>query len=275
MGLEFDEATHTYKIDGKEVPSVTTFVKSFFPKFDSKLLSKKVAEAVAKEIIDYRNGIISIDKMPKSERLFGDNLQKELDKRINKRNPITARRVELLWEKKRDESAKKGTQVHAEIEAYLGGNLAYNALTFPMATKAIDYYKKLTKSLEDPREFAELRLGDKETELAGTIDLFISHNSMGDSKKGSSKRVVTLVDWKTNEEIKDKGYNKVNLNGELFEDCNYVHYMLQLSTYAYLVEKTQGEVIANLLLIHLSDDKVKVYKIPYRKDVIEWMVKNK
>ena len=68
-----------------------------------------------------------------------------------------------------------------------------------------------------------------------------------------------IVDYKTNAEIKDKsvfltGTKKFQMMkyplGNLM-DCNKMHYTLQLSTYAWMVEKLNPNFnIKKLLLIH-------------------------
>ena len=79
--LEFDEATHTYTVDGKELTSVTQFLKQFFP-FDANQIAEKVSK-------DERS------------KYYGKDVQDILD----------------VWESK----ANHGTDVHKLMEDYING----------------------------------------------------------------------------------------------------------------------------------------------------------
>jgi len=52
------------------------------------------------------------------------------------------------------------------------------------------------------------------------------------------------------------------------EDCNYSHYNLQLSTYAWMIEKNNPEFnIKGLILVHKDhDDNITTYNMNYLKD---------
>ena len=60
------------------------------------------------------------------------------------------------------------------------------------------------------------------------------------------------------------------------EDCNYQHYTLQLSLYAYILQKLNPEFnIKELKLVHIArDGKQTVYDLEYRKADIERMLKH-
>lgn len=59
------------------------------------------------------------------------------------------------------------------------------------------------------------------------------------------------------------------------DDVNYWHYCMQLSTYAYMLQKLNPEfTIEDLVMIHFDhDDNMTVYHLPYLKDeVIKMLV---
>ena len=60
------------------------------------------------------------------------------------------------------------------------------------------------------------------------------------------------------------------------EDCNYNHYQLQLSLYAYILQKLNPEFnIRSLKIVHIArDGKQTVYELKYLKDDIERMLKH-
>lgn len=57
-------------------------------------------------------------------------------------------------------------------------------------------------------------------------------------------------------------------------DCNYYHYTLQLSTYAWMMQKINPEFeIEDLVLVHFDhDDNMTVYHLPYMKEEVQLML---
>ena len=53
------------------------------------------------------------------------------------------------------------------------------------------------------------------------------------------------------------------------DSCNFNSYSLQLSLYAYMLEKRYGYKIAGLYLIHLREDEFREYECPYMKKEME------
>ena len=90
------------------------------------------------------------------------------------------------------------------------------------------------------------------------------------------------MDWKTNKKIDLKsGYNSsTKSNAKMqyplnnLDDCNYIHYSLQLSTYAWMLQKINPNfVIKDLVLVHFDhNDNQTVYHLDYLKnDVIRML----
>lgn len=59
------------------------------------------------------------------------------------------------------------------------------------------------------------------------------------------------------------------------EDCNFVHYQLQLGLYAYMLKKLYPEInISKLQIVHVKDMKVrKVYEVEYLEKEVEKLLK--
>ena len=107
--------------------------------------------------------------------------------------------------------------------------------------------------------------------LAGQIDLIV--------KQGNE---IIICDWKTNQEIKQKaGFNtqtkstakmKYPLNN--LDDSNFWHYSLQLSTYAWMLQKLNPNFIIKDLIICHFDHKGNetIYHCNYLKDDVERML---
>ena len=92
-----------------------------------------------------------------------------------------------------------------------------------------------------------------------------------------------IVTHNTNKEIKQKaGFNtqtrsevKMLYPLNLLPDCNYYHYALQLSTYAWMLQMINPDfVIKDLILVHFDhNDNQTVYNMPYLKKEVEAMLK--
>lgn len=231
--LTFKEDTHQYFCGEQELTSVTKFIHGHFPTFDEKRMSKLVA---------------------KRRREKGE---------LNKNGkPINARDVKKEWEFKRVKASTAGSLTHFEIEDYI---LNKDEVVVPVFTpKAQQAIKWLYKGEYADKEIeTELKIFNTELGLAGTIDVSIKEDGK-----------VTLIDWKTSRQITKKGYGKgTSTATKSIPNANYYHYNLQLSTYAYMLER-QGYEVQDLLLVHLLDDGVVVYEMDYNKDVVKEMIKD-
>ena len=107
--------------------------------------------------------------------------------------------------------------------------------------------------------------------IAGQVDLII--------KSGNE---ITIVDHKTNKKIDQKsGFNtttksntkmKYPLNNLM--DCNFYHYTLQLSTYAWMLQKINPNfIIKDLILNHYDHNgNNTLYHCEYLKHDVEKML---
>lgn len=177
----------------------------------------------------------------------------------------TAWDVRREWKKAADE----GTYTHKEIERVLLADGTARDTSDRRAAEAISYINNLFSPLEpllDWRLYTECKIADEELGLAGTADLIV-RDSLGHTH---------IFDWKTNKEIKTRGYKKNPnpITGHL-EDCNYEHYGLQLATYAFMLERG-GNKIIGLHLVHLKEGSPHVYHIEYesRKKLVEEMLRS-
>jgi len=171
----------------------------------------------------------------------------------SKGKPITAWDIKREWKA----SATFGTRIHNEIETYIKEGVVASNI-HERTQMAIDWLDLASYPLDKIQ--TELKIFDKEIGVAGTIDAVIT-----DGNK------VTLIDWKTNKAIRKTGSKwQNNIISKQLPDCNYTHYTLQLSLYAYLLER-QGFEIDKLLLVHLKEYTTP-YEVDYRKDIVEMML---
>jgi ATP-dependent exoDNAse (exonuclease V) beta subunit len=107
--------------------------------------------------------------------------------------------------------------------------------------------------------------------LAGQIDLII--------KSGNE---IYLIDHKTNGKIEQKSFfnNKTKTSTKMkyplnnLDDVNYNHYQLQLSTYAWMLQKINPDfIIKDLILNHYDHDgNNTIYHCDYLKREVELML---
>lgn len=164
------------------------------------------------------------------------------------------------WLAKWKADAEHGTEVHKMLEKYVLDNKLPEDC--PKAILGCYWLARTLRELGVYSIYSEFPVYDVDLGLAGTIDLVIK------TDKG-----IMLVDWKTNKEIKKKSYDgkKGKKPLEHLEDCNYNHYALQMSLYAYILER-QNHKVYKLVLAHLTDDKTIEIELPYMKKEVEEML---
>lgn len=170
--------------------------------------------------------------------------------------------IKYEWEEKRQKSCDRGNAIHKEQEA--------------LFTKA-----KVGGGVYSPKKGKTLALGTlsmySEFALSYTFDNFILRGII--DLVLVNENTISLTDYKTNNKIDTKGYfdqsarRKSCMRYPLsnIEDCNFKHYSLQLSLYAYLVELNYPEITINTLTIehHEPGGGIVDYECEYLKaDVI-------
>lgn len=225
--LRYYDKAHTYWIGKKQLTSVTTWVGTFFEKFDAKRIARMLSKFPANK------------KLKHGMRWFLKD-----------------------WKAR----ANSGTTVHEYLEWYVNDDLPedfYNLGTEIEKSKyeqGVRYLKTIKGDLQ-----AELKVYDEELLLAGTIDLIET------LEDGS----INLIDWKTNKKLNKKGYQgKKGIKPPLteYDDCHMTKYGLQLSTYAYILER-QGYKIDHLYICHLKEDSYKLIEVGYDKGLVKKMIK--
>lgn len=179
------------------------------------------------------------------------------------------------WAEENRKSCERGTKIHADLEN-----------SFYKKKKNIDISKfQIGGTFECRKDYTDLDLEnavypeylihrvtpDGKLCIAGQIDLLV--------KKGNH---LIIGDWKTNKKIDMKSFydkdkkSSVRMKFPLnnLDDCNYYHYALQLSTYAWMMQKLNPDfIIDDLVLVHFDhDDNMTVYHLPYLKTEVEKML---
>lgn len=160
------------------------------------------------------------------------------------------------WSDKAKDSTDHGTRIHKALEV------------FKQIGKVPDEFKDLKTVVqavmreygEYYRLFSEVIVHNDEFKIAGTIDrpMLVSQH------KNSA---LDIDDFKTN---KFKGIEYFSKYGNYMRepfgyltDCNFTHYTLQLSCYAYMLQELTGRKIRRLNILYIPfDDPLAFRRIP-------------
>ena len=265
----FNENEHIYwdtTCPEQKFVSVTTLIHSFTQPFDKEFWSayKAMEKLLSKE--DWaieKKSLLSIKKFDKvllemydiSENDFNRVQQEILDE----------------WDAENRRSCERGTKIHADLENSLYGKRRdIDLAKYQIGGKfeCIKDHNELDLEYGVYPEYLIHRVSeDGKLRIAGQIDLLV--------KKGNK---IIIADYKTNKEIKTKSfYDKNKKSSEKMkfplnniDDVNYWHYTLQLSTYAWMIQKLNPEFeIEDLVMIHFDhNDNMTVYHLPYLKDEV-------
>lgn len=181
------------------------------------------------------------------------------------------------WDLRNREACERGTRIHAEMEESMyraGGNVSLRRFGIGGRFECRKDYSDLDLEYGVYPEYLISRVSDDGIlRLAGQIDLIV--------KSGNE---ITVVDWKTNGEIRTKGVYDSRIRGTVnmkyplnnLPDVNFSHYTMQLSTYAWMLQKINPEfVIKDLVLVHFPHEGGEVvYHCDYRKEDVERMLRH-
>ena len=267
--IAFEEEAHIYydvtQPDQKFV-SVTTLIHTFTNPFDKEFWSsyKALEKLLSKD--DWaieKKSLLSTKKFDKvllemyeiSENDFNREQQAILD----------------AWDEENRKSCERGTKIHSDLENSLYGKRRdIDLAKYQIGGKfeCIKDYNELDLEYGVYPEYLIHRVSeDGKLRIAGQIDLLV--------KKGNK---IIIADYKTNKEIKTKSfYDKNKKTSEKMkyplnnlDDVNYWHYTLQLSTYAWMIQKLNPDFeIEDLVMIHFDhNDNMTIYHLPYLKDEV-------
>lgn len=271
----YSDEPHIYlsKEDGSKYISVTTLVKQYENEFNEAFFSKyKALEALADpdHFSLVKDGLLNtqIWKPDLLEKLKID--QVEFDAKVE----------EILdtWHNTRDEACEHGTWVHALAESSFYDKSEFDLSSFGCPTlvgkyscKRGYYPKKLEEGIYP--EYLVSWISPEGLKISGQVDLLVRD---GDD--------LFVFDYKTNKEIKKRSYYNKNkkrnvmmkypLNGLM--DCNWVHYQLQLSLYAYMIKQLNPEInIKELKLVHIDrEGKQTIHECQYLEKEVKSMIKH-
>jgi ATP-dependent DNA helicase PIF1 len=221
--IKFQPKGHKYWIDGDDtdVVSATTYIKSFFSEFDT----DKIVTGILKKH-EYTN---------------------DPDYKYYKMDPEI---IKNIWEKNRNESSGKGTDLHKDIEDF------YNNICPENDSVEFQYFLNFYNDHNEKYEIyrTEFLVFSEELKITGSIDALFQNVDDG---------TFAIFDWKRSKEINMESYN--NKKGKYpFDhvlDCNYYHYSLQLNLYRIILEKFYNIPIKELFLVILHPNQSNYSKM--------------
>jgi len=269
----FNDENHTYwnENDNEKYVSVTTLIEKFAQPFDKEFWS---AYKALEKLIPAENW-----KVEKKSLLATKKFDKELLNLYNITDlDFNKAQQDILdeWAENNREACERGTKIHAQMEHSMydmGANVTLER--FGIGGKFVCDRGRTSLDLENgvyPEYLISRTSDDGILRIAGQIDLLI--------KNGND---IVVADFKTNKKIdqhsffdsKTKQTQKMLYPLNNLEDCNYMHYTLQLSTYAWMIQKLNPDYnIKDLVLIHFDHDgNQTLYHLDYLKSDVEKMLK--
>ena len=271
----FLEGPHKYinlKDSSIQYISVTTLIEKYGKPFDKEFVSKyKALERILPADIwkKEKGGIWKGHKIPKDFLEVYDIDEKELNK--------VQQDILDEWAETNRIACELGTKIHAQLE-----NSFYNAKTNITLKKF-----GIGGKFECRKDYNELDLEygvypeyliyydnpKLDLHIAGQIDLIVKNCND-----------IVIIDHKSNKKIDLKGFynsstrttDKMLYPLSNLDECNFNHYQLQLSTYAWILQKINPEfVIKDLILNHYDHEgNNALYHCSYLKDEVEKMLKH-
>ena len=273
--VAFQEKEHKYfNISDPSIKytSVTTLIGKYEPEFDKEFVSKYKALERLLPATDWKKEKGGIWK---SKKISKDFLE------VYNISELELNRVQqdILdeWAKINKESCERGTKIHSQLENSfynVGSNITLKKFGIGGKFECKKDYNELDLEYGIYPEYLIYYDNPKlDLHIAGQIDLLV--------KNGND---IYIIDHKTNKKIDLKGfYNNVTKSSEKLkypltslDNCNFNVYQLQLSTYAWMLQKINPKfVIKNLILNHYDHEgNNTLYPCSYLKDEVEKMLRH-
>lgn len=208
--MHFDEPTHIYTIDGYPEPFVS-------------------GTTIIHEFIPHFDTVGVINNILKNPKHKNDPTYKYYQ--------MTKEAILEQWKNNGKDASDRGTEMHLCIELYLN--------RVPVVNKTIEYQMFMDygdiHNIREKIYRTEFMIYANEEQIAGSIDALVKNDD----------GTYTIVDWKRAKKIDFKafGNNRMKEPFQYLQDCNYVHYSMQLNLYRYILQKYYGFVISEMYLV--------------------------
>ena len=225
--IKFQEEGHKYWIDGDSTGliSVTTFIHTFFDKFD------------ADKIIKY---IINSKKYNDPSYIY---YKKSADD------------IKQKWENESKLAMNEGTKLHKDIENFYNTMETDGQVEIENDSIEFNHFLKFYEDHEELEVYrTEWMIFSDILKITGSIDMVFLN------KDGT----IIIADWKRSKLISYEAFgNKCGKYPlEHIPDCNYYHYSLQLNLYRVILEKFYNIQTNDMFLVILHPSNQSYEKIP-------------
>lgn len=177
---------------------------------------------------------------------------------VAQKRGITQSQVLEEWRIENLHSTIKGSMVHEFAQSlWEGKEYKFDYSKIPQEID-IDRLKKDVEKLipqainfyndyKDMYELigCEIYLGDEEYDECGATDQILYNKYTGG---------IAIIDYKTNKEIKRESYRhkKMLIPLQKYDDCNYIHYSIQLSGYKFKFEKNTKLKVDETFIVYFN-----------------------
>lgn len=217
----FIENGHYYLCNGKRVGiSTTGLIAQYEQKFDSDTISQQVAN---------KRGISQQEVL---EEWRIENLHSTI------KGSMVHEFAQSLWE------GKEYTFDYSNVPKEIDLDRLKNDIEklIPQAINFYNDYKDMYELIE-----CEVYLGDEEYDECGATDQIMMNKYTGG---------IAIIDYKTNKKIEYESYRHKKMLVPLhkFDDCNYIHYSMQLSDYKFKFEKNIKLKVDETFIVYFNID---------------------
>lgn len=282
--IVFYEKPHIYTIHERFIDaSVSGLIKEFAEAFEpDKIINNMINSKRQKwPRLKYCIGAERIDSAPtegnvlclddKEMTLYSGKVE-EIDKSLlnfskfkfySYERGMTIEEIKTLWDS--PEARNRGTEAHFQMELWMNSDPCRNEQ--PEVKVGLEFVKKqlLPNNIKAYR--TEWEIYAEEENLAGSVDF------VGSFPDGS----LIIVDWKRSDKLashmRDHWNKKLSWPLNHLEDCDGAKYAIQLSSYAWILEKYYGKTVKALVLCSLHPDAPFHTWVPYLKDEVEFLMK--
>lgn len=271
----FLEGPHKYinlKDSSIQYTSVTTLIEKYGKEFDKEFVSKyKALERLipADNWKKEKGAIWKSHKIPEGVLEVYSITPEDLNK--------VQQEILDEWAETNRVACERGTKIHAQLENSFynaGSNITLKKFGIGGKFKCEKNYNELDMEYGLYPEYLIYYDNPKlNLHIAGQIDLIV--------KSGND---IYIIDHKTNAKIDLKGFynsalrttDKMKFPLTDLDECNYNHYQLQLSMYAWMLQKINPNfVIKDLILNHYDHSgKNTLYHCTYLKEDVEKLLKH-
>lgn len=255
--VTFTEKNHKYTgSTGRNYISTTTVIGKYKNPFDSDYWSTYKA---IERIVGKKAGFEFFNRVKKE--IGYENILPHFLPLIKTPGLLESTRQEILfeWQQKKEEACETGTAYHKKKEEEINSQAVCQITGLPVVIN--------DRELRELRDgiYTELVMWNEEYGIAGQADYVKVYEGIVDIDDYKTSKKIDFVSFKHYE----KGYLMMKNPIHNLMDCNYTHYMLQLSVYGWMLEQV-GLKVRNLRIYHSREDVY--HAVPYRKaDVIKML----